>query len=315
MWTPRILSLAAACALVLAPAAAGSVDGGAPAPAESGGAQYGAALKRIVARPVASLLAVPASVRADRAPAIRVRFDQKGERRVSARVVVLRTPGNDPVARISLGWVPTGRTVAVRWPKQLRLPAGSYLVRVHAKDRHNHVLARRAHAAGRATMTVVDPPAPATEPAPAPVAPAPAFPAAGVFPVQGPFTFGEGIGADRGDHRHEGQDMAAAAGTPVVAPTAGTITVTSYQAGGAGYYVVEQAADGRSYFFAHCRKGSLTVEAGQVVAAGAQVCAVGSTGSSSGPHLHFEIWLDGWRTSAKSRPIDPLPALQGWRAR
>lgn len=325
MRTPRTLGPAIACALALTPgAAAAAAVGGAPAPSESGGSQYGAALRRTVLRPVATVLRVPATVRSDRPPLIRLRIDEPGQRRVSARVVVLRSPGSDPVARIALGWIPVGRTVRVAWPRRLRLAAGSYVVRVHARDRFNHVLARRAHAAGRATMTVVDPPAPAAPPAalppaaapapvPVPAPAAPVFASAGIFPVRGPVTFGEGFGADRGDHVHQGQDMAAASGTPVVAPVAGTITVASYQADGAGYYVVEQAADGRSFFFAHCLKGSVPVEPGQTVAAGATVCQVGSSGRSSGPHLHFEIWLDGWRTSAKSRPIDPLATLQGWQ--
>jgi murein DD-endopeptidase MepM/ murein hydrolase activator NlpD len=133
-----------------------------------------------------------------------------------------------------------------------------------------------------------------------------------VFPVAGPFTYGEGIGADRGDHRHEGQDLAAPAGTPVVAPLAGTVASVAYQRDGAGYYVVLNGTDGRSFFFAHCQKGSFGVSGGQVVTAGTQLCRVGSTGASSGPHLHFEIWVNGWRVSKKSAPIDPLPQLRAW---
>jgi murein DD-endopeptidase MepM/ murein hydrolase activator NlpD len=135
----------------------------------------------------------------------------------------------------------------------------------------------------------------------------------GVFPVAGPHTYGDGFGAGRSGHTHQGQDILAASGTPVVAPVAGTISSTAYQAGGAGYYIVEHAVDGRDLFFAHCLANSTTVSTGQAVAEGQQLCAVGMTGDATGPHLHFEIWPNGWH-AAGSQPIDPLPQLQAWDA-
>ena len=50
------------------------------------------------------------------------------------------------------------------------------------------------------------------------------------------------------------------------------------------------------------------------LAAGQPFAQVGSTGAASGPHLHFEIWPDGWYSSKASQPIDPLPQLQAWAA-
>jgi murein DD-endopeptidase MepM/ murein hydrolase activator NlpD len=105
--------------------------------------------------------------------------------------------------------------------------------------------------------------------------------------------------------------MTAAAGTPVVAPLAGTVAFVAYQAGGAGHYVVLTAEDGRTMFFAHLQSGSVGVRAGQRVAAATTLGRVGSTGASSGPHLHFEIWIGGWRHQG-GRPIDPLPQLRAW---
>ncbi len=46
--------------------------------------------------------------------------------------------------------------------------------------------------------------------------------------------------------------------------------------------------------------------------AGQPLGAVGATGHADGPHLHFEIWLDGWYASKASHPIDPLPDLLAW---
>lgn len=138
---------------------------------------------------------------------------------------------------------------------------------------------------------------------------------AGVFPVAGSYTFGgEGsrFGAGRPGHIHQGQDVSAASGTPVLAPVAGTITWKANQPGGAGIYLVLRgAADGRDYVFMHLKSGSVLVTPDSAVAAGQQLAEVGATGIASGPHLHFEIWVGGWQAKG-GEPIDPLPQLQRW---
>ncbi len=137
---------------------------------------------------------------------------------------------------------------------------------------------------------------------------------AGRFPVAGPHTIlggGGRFGADRGDHIHQGQDIPAAEGTPVVAPVRGTVIWRSYQRGGAGYYLVLHAADARDYVFMHLRKGSIEVVVGDRVGAGRRLAEVGQTGHAEGPHLHFEVWVGGWRAEG-GRAIDPLPSLKAW---
>jgi murein DD-endopeptidase MepM/ murein hydrolase activator NlpD len=243
---------------------------------------------------------------------------QRGIERVRARIVVVRLPRNAAVARISVGWVRTGRRIAVRWPKGVSLSAGRYVVRLHAKDSRGHNLRRSARNPGRARLERARPAPPAT-PAGSSGLPGPAASPGGrgVFPVAGPFSFGGAgarFGAGRPGHIHQGQDIVAAAGVPVVAPYAGMVSRTSYQASGAGEYVVLDAVDGRDYFFAHCTRGSTTVSPGAAVTAGAPLCRVGSTGTASGPHLHFEIWNVGWRIEG-GYPIDPLPELRAWAAR
>jgi murein DD-endopeptidase MepM/ murein hydrolase activator NlpD len=136
-----------------------------------------------------------------------------------------------------------------------------------------------------------------------------------VFPVQGSYSFGGAdarFGATRSGHIHQGQDILAAKGTPVVAPRTGFISWRAYQANGAGYYLVLHADDERDFVFMHLKSGSLLVDKGQGVTAGQPLAQVGTTGASSGPHLHFEIWPDGWYASKKSKPIDPLPDLLAW---
>jgi len=137
-----------------------------------------------------------------------------------------------------------------------------------------------------------------------------AFPLAGSFDWGGPDAR---FGAKRKGHRHQGQDLAAASRTPVVAPHAGVVEAVDYQARGAGNYVAI-ASDGEDYHFVfmHLRAGSLRVVVGQRVRLGQRIAAVGSTGESSGPHLHFEIWVGGWFVGG--HPIDPLPLLKAWAA-
>jgi len=145
----------------------------------------------------------------------------------------------------------------------------------------------------------------------------PASTVSGTFPVQGPFSFGGGdarFGAGRPGHIHQGQDVVAASGTPLVAPVAGTVIWKANQPGGAGIYVVVRGAGSgevRDYVFMHLLRGSVLVAAGDAVAAGQQLAQVGATGDASGPHLHFEIWVGGWYARGGA-PIDPLPQLQRW---
>ena len=90
---------------------------------------------------------------------------------------------------------------------------------------------------------------------------------------------------------HNGIDMACAQGTPIYATRAGKVTTASYQAGGAGYYVSINHLDGFSSIYMHMTH--FVVSAGQSVSQGQLIGYVGSTGISTGPHLHFGISYAG----------------------
>ena len=90
---------------------------------------------------------------------------------------------------------------------------------------------------------------------------------------------------------HEGVDMSAAQGTPIYAAKAGKVTRTAYQDGGAGYYVSINHGDGFSSIYMHMTH--YIVSPGQYVATGQVIGYVGSTGGSTGPHLHFGIAYNG----------------------
>ena len=90
---------------------------------------------------------------------------------------------------------------------------------------------------------------------------------------------------------HEGVDMSAPQGTPIYAAKAGKVTRTAYQEGGAGYYVSINHGDGFASVYMHMT--NYIVSPGQYVSAGQVIGYVGSTGGSTGPHLHFGISYNG----------------------
>jgi murein DD-endopeptidase MepM/ murein hydrolase activator NlpD len=98
---------------------------------------------------------------------------------------------------------------------------------------------------------------------------------------------------------HRGIDLAAPAGTPVHAVAAGTV-IRSASDRSYGNVVVINHHNGYKTLYAH--NATLLVKVGQQVKAGQQIAKVGSTGHSTGPHLHFEIHRSGQR-------VDPAPYL------
>jgi Peptidase family M23 len=319
----RVISpVSAAIALLLAAASAhAAAAGGAPAPSAplSGGSEYGISSSAVATRPVVSSLSVPSTAVPGRPPRVTLRIDEAHVGTVSVKVAINDLSTRKPALVVNMGWVHTARTLTVPWPSTARLKAGVYHVSVSAHDHHSGNLQRAVHSSGVATLTVATP-------APAPVTPSPGALEAGVptpaqtvadgavFPVAGPHSFGgpeNRFGAPRNGYTHQGQDVLTAEGTPDLAPLAGAITSTSYQAGGAGYYAVEHTLIGFDFMFAHCKASSLLVSAGQLVTAGQQLCQAGQTGDATGPHLHFEMWVGGWQAST-GHPIDPLPYLQAW---
>ena len=129
-------------------------------------------------------------------------------------------------------------------------------------------------------------------------------PGDGVFPIDGPHKYGDGIGAGRG---HEGQDVFAKCGTPLVALYDATVQHKAFH-DRAGNYVVLQTADGASYAYMHLQAPA-SVKRGDAVAAGQRIGKVGDTGRASGCHLHFEQWTaPGWYEGGEA--IDPLPLLK-----
>ena len=304
------------CSPPRAPAAAQSDTGGAAAPTTGGSLAYKQPVKprkppRGPIGPVATRFTVGPVVLAAGTPAtFTIRIDGRAER-VRAAIELTRRGRSAPAVRLRLGEIRTGRRIVHRWtPRKAKLPPAVYEVALQAIDR------ARPRAAPHGEGLGPRPPRGRGPPPPPPPPPAAATDR-GVFPIAGPWSIGGAdsrFGAGRPGHIHQGQDVMAAEGTPLVAPVASTVYWIAFQKGGAGKYVVLRGADGRDYVFMHLVRDSVSVAEGAAVAQGQQFGLVGSTGSSSGPHLHFEIWPDGWYSSedvAADRPAAAAAGLGG----
>jgi len=134
-----------------------------------------------------------------------------------------------------------------------------------------------------------------------------------VFPVVGDYSYFDDYGAARHQGSHEGNDIMADKGTPVVAVADGKINrLTRTERGLGGIYIWLERADGTEYYYAHLASIATGLDEGSRVTTGQVIGAVGNTGDAryGAHHLHFEIRVGG------TTPIDPykhLVAVDGTR--
>jgi murein DD-endopeptidase MepM/ murein hydrolase activator NlpD len=215
---------------------------------------------------------------------LRVTLEIDGGPRTLPASLALYTRGGALMQRVALGSLTTGaaHTVSIA---TAALPAGLVDLRVRAAH-----LKRGPHASAATEVSVF----------------------AHHMPLLGTWTYPSGgqFGAPRVGHTHQGQDLATAEGTPIVAPRGGVVERTGYDVNGGYYVVLRGAGENLSYVFMHLEAGSTLVHAGQTVASGQRVGLVGMTGDATGPHLHLEVWIGPWQ--AGGHPVDPLPYLKRW---
>jgi hypothetical protein len=316
------LSVAVALAAALAPPAsaasavpvASSSAGGVTDPSTNGGAVYGEpvvsepkqapAKKAPAKKKPSSLAAQPELAAFSLAPAVltpgqapTLAFQVNGRAPTIRLRLVVSWPGTtNPDRLIDLGRLParSPQTITLSALADPSLPEGQMSVRIAGRDSAGRLLRPAAHLSAVAQVEV----------------------RGHVFPLSGAFSYGgpgASFGAPRNGHTHQGQDLFAAEGTPVVAPRAGTIEYVGYQAGGAGWYVIlDGDGEDLNYAFMHLMEGSIAVVKGQHVDQGQQLGSVGHTGDAEGNHLHFEIWQGPWFNGG--HVVDPLPYLQQWQA-
>lgn len=120
-----------------------------------------------------------------------------------------------------------------------------------------------------------------------------------IWPTQGVFSSGYGW---RWGRMHKGIDLANRTGTPIVAAKEGRVSFAGWHDGGYGYLIEISHADGSTTRYAH--NSRLLVGQGQEVRQGEVISQMGSTGNSTGPHLHFEIIAPGM---GAMNPLNFLP--------
>jgi murein DD-endopeptidase MepM/ murein hydrolase activator NlpD len=165
-------------------------------------------------------------------------------------------------------------------------------------------LARAAAAARRAETSDESAPAAASTSGPAATASF-AVPASGgmACPVAGAVSFIDSWGAPRDGHTHQGVDMMAAYGTPVVAIVSGSITYAAYDGSG-GNMIFLSGDDGNAYWYMHNQENLVS---GGHVTAGQQIATVGDTGNAAGtPHLHFEYHPGGGAAANPYPVVSPI---------
>lgn len=134
-----------------------------------------------------------------------------------------------------------------------------------------------------------------------------------VFPVRGKHDYGSSgarFGSGRSGHSHQGQDVFARCGTPLVAARGGTVQFRDYHAAAGHYVVIDNDGTRADYAYMHLQSAT-PFRKGEEVATGQRIGSVGDSGNARGCHLHFEIWSSpGWYEGG--RPIDPYRALKAW---
>ncbi|VWX38175.1 murein hydrolase activator EnvC family protein [Exiguobacterium oxidotolerans] len=167
-----------------------------------------------------------------------------------------------------------------------------------------------------APAPVAPKPAPVA-PKPAPVAPKPTpAPAASsalfIHPTSGATTQGYGSASgENGYGFHNGIDFGAPVGTPIVAAATGTVITASSSGPYGNHIMIAHQLNGKTYTTVYAHMSSLNARAGQRVSQGQQIGALGSTGNSTGPHLHFEIHVGGYIYSGTgpANSVNPMSML------
>ncbi len=221
----------------------------------------------------------------------------KGPSPVALSVALVRVPDGTVVRRWSTPPVAPGGRQAIVWDgrvgKTVPAKAARYQFQVWTAGSTPTATAAQADAPPEAADTVELRPY--------------------AFPIRGKHSYGEGaarFGSGRAGHSHEGQDVFAACGTPLVAARGGVVKFRQYHGAAGNYLVIDGDGTGQDMAYMHLRDPALPAK-GDRVETGELIGYVGDTGDAHGCHLHFELWSSpGWYTGGIA--IDPLAALKSW---
>jgi murein DD-endopeptidase MepM/ murein hydrolase activator NlpD len=216
---------------------------------------------------------------------VSIRFRFEAARRVTVIVKAIRSKTGQVVRRWTRPGLAPGRRRRITWDGSQSgggaAPPGRYTVRI-ARPGHRGIVAGRTEVRDHA------------------------------FPVAGPHSYGDRFGEPRSGGRvHEGQDLPAPCGTPLVAARGGQVRARGYSDALYGHWVlIDGRATRRDYFYAHL-VAPTPLGAGERVGTAERIGAVGKSGNARSEfcQLHFELWPLGYR---RADPIDPLAELRRW---
>jgi murein DD-endopeptidase MepM/ murein hydrolase activator NlpD len=220
----------------------------------------------------------------------RVSYAVSGDAPVDVDIALVQTVGGAEVARWTASQVAPGTPQTATWNGMIDgavAPAGRYEFRVTV---HGQAASAQAAPPQDDAFDFLD----------------------HRFPIAGAHTFGTGVAAFGGARHHQGEDVFAACGTPMVAARGGKVKFKQYHARAGNYLVIDGEKTDVDYAYMHLRDPAL-VSTGDRVRTGQLIGYVGDTGDAQGCHLHFELWSGpGWYDGGK--PFDPLPLLKAWDA-
>ena len=134
------------------------------------------------------------------------------------------------------------------------------------------------------------------------------------FPIRGPHGYGEYAARFGGGRGHQGQDVIAACGTPLVAARGGMVKFKQYHSAAGYYLVIDGEQTGIDYTYMHLAAAGAREQGRAREDGPADRLSSGGTGRASACHLHFEMWsAPGWYSGGS--PFDPLPDLLAWDKR
>ncbi|MBA3327182.1 MAG: peptidoglycan DD-metalloendopeptidase family protein, partial [Solirubrobacterales bacterium] len=220
------------------------------------------------------------------------RVDLLARRPLNVTVGLVRVTDGALVMEWPLGHLPVGAARDVTWDGRIGgapQPAGRYEFRVYSRTDGGQA-AQAGTPVATGAFDLVD----------------------HKFPIRGPHGFGEFAASFGGGRGHEGQDVFADCGTPLVAARGGVVKHNAFQSRAGNYIVIDGEATQTDYAYMHMRDRSPLTK-GTRVRTGQVIGHVGDTGRADGCHLHFEMWSGpGWYTGGTA--IDPLPFLKAWDA-
>lgn len=229
-----------------------------------------------------------------------VSFVVRDSQPVAVFVEVVRVTDGVAIARWETGVVAPGTPQTATWDGK----AGG---RVQRDGRYQfRIIAKSQSGAVASSAQAAPQPAPAEDP------PGSFLFLRHKFPIRGAHNFGQGVAAFGGGRNHQGQDVFAKCGIPLVAARAGVVKFKQHHSAAGHYIVVDGDDEGTDYAYMHMREASL-VDKGDHVYTGQPIGFVGDTGRAHGCHLHFEMWkAPGWYSGGSA--FDPLPQLKSWDA-